>query len=56
MAMNDISTDIGRTIITTRADRAWNRKTRQMIVTMTACCTSVFVSVLTDPTMSSDRS
>ena len=37
MAMNENSTDSGSTIITTRADRAWNRNTRQMIVTITAC-------------------
>ena len=56
MPMNDIRTDSGSTIITTSADRAWNRKTRQMIVTTTACCINVLVSVETEPTISSDRS
>ena len=56
IAMNDSSTASGSTIITTSADRAWNRKTRQMIVTMMACWISVFVNVSTDPRMSSDRS
>ena len=46
MPMNDISTESGSTIITTSADRAWNRKTRQMIVTMMACWTSVSVKRL----------
>ena len=54
--MNDSSTESGSTIITTSADRAWNRKTRQMIVTMTACWISVFFSVSTEPRISSDRS
>ena len=54
--MNDIRTDSGSTIITTSADRAWNRKTRQMIVTMIACWISVFFNVSTDPRISSDRS
>ena len=40
--MNDIRTESGSTIITISADRAWNRKTRQMIVTMIACWISVF--------------
>ena len=54
--MNDNSTDSGSTIITTSAERAWNRNTRQMIVTMIACWISVFVSVSIDPRISSDRS
>ena len=56
IAMNDSSTESGSTIITMSADRAWNRNTRQMIVTMIACWISVFVNVLTDPRISSDRS
>ena len=35
--MNDSNTESGSTIMTMSADRAWNRKTRQMIVTMIAC-------------------
>ena len=48
-AMNDNSTDSGSTTITTSAERAWNRKTRQMIVTMTACWISVFFRVSIEP-------
>ncbi|MEQ1760634.1 MAG: hypothetical protein ABL986_20175 [Vicinamibacterales bacterium] len=46
----------GSTIITISADRAWNRNTRQMTVTTTACWISVFFRVLTEPRISSDRS
>jgi hypothetical protein len=35
--MNENSTDNGRTNITMSADRAWNKNTKQMIVTITAC-------------------
>ena len=37
MPMNDSNTESGSTIMTMSADRAWNRNTRQMIVTMIAC-------------------
>ena len=37
MPMNENNTESGSTNITTSADRAWNRKTRQMTETMTAC-------------------
>ena len=56
MAMNDSNTESGSTIMTMSADRAWNRNTRQMIVTMIACWMSVSVKVSTDPRISSDRS
>jgi hypothetical protein len=56
MAMNDSSTDSGSTIMITTADRAWNRKTRQMTVTMTACCIRVSVSVSMAPRIRPDRS
>ena len=54
--MNDSRTDNGSTIITINAERAWNRKIRQMIVTTIACWINVFVSVSTAPMINSDRS
>ena len=45
MAMKENSTDSGSTTMTTSAERAWNRNTRQMIVTMTACWMSVLQGV-----------
>ena len=55
--MNESSTESGRMIIATSADRAWNRNTRQMIATMIPSSISVSgAACRSTPRISSERS